>query len=280
MAIPTLVLLGLVIAYPVEEAVRLSFTDYNLVSGDAASQFTGAHNYRRLWHDDVFWHALLNTCIFTAVSVAVGVVVGLALALATENLGGRWRWIRGVLLTSWAMPVIAVSFLFRNMFDENGIINVMLRRLHLVDHGVGWLTTTQWSLVTVILINIWATAPFFLMIFTAGLAAVPNEVLEAARIDKAGVWATVGRIKLPYLRSAGTIGVLIMLIENFNSFPLVWSVTQGGPGHSSTTLVIYVYRLAFTSFDLGYASAIGVVWLVLLLMLSAVFIRTVQRRRA
>jgi ABC-type sugar transport system permease subunit len=86
----------------------------------------------------------------------------------------------------------------------------------------------------------------------------------------------IALIKLPYLRSAAVVGALLMIIQNFNNFPLIWAMTEGGPAYSSTTLVIYVYRLAFTSFNLGYASAIGVVWLVLLLMISAAFIRVLR----
>jgi ABC-type sugar transport system permease subunit len=105
-------------------------------------------------------------------------------------------------------------------------------------------------------------------------------VTEAARIDRAGTWSMITRIKLPYLRSAALVGVLLMIIQNFNNFPLIWAMTQGGPAYSTTTLVIYVYELAFTSFKLGYASAIGVVWLVLLIIIAAFFIRVLRNRPA
>lgn len=280
MAIPTIALLALVIGYPMVEAVRISLFDYNLIVGPASAQFVGVDNYDELVHDSVFWESLRNTLVYTGASVVCGGLIGLVLALATENLGGGWRWLRGVLLTSWAVPVIVVSFLFRNMFDDHGIINELLLASRFVPEAVPWLTSTQWSLVTVTVVNIWSTAPFFLLVFTAALGGVPTEVLEAARIDKAGLWATVLRIKLPYLRSAAMVATLIMLIQNFNNFPLIWSMTEGGPGYSTTTLVVYVYRLAFSSFDLGYASAVGVVWLALLLVLAGLFIHTLRGERA
>ncbi len=220
-------------------------------------------------HDPVFWEALSNTIVYTAASVIGAMVVGLVLALATERLEGPWRFFRGVLLTPWAVPVIVVAFLFQFMFEDNGgITNALLIRTHIIDSAIPWLSSSQWALTAVIIANIWSQAPFFLLIFTAALGGVPVEVTEAARIDRASTWAMITMIKLPYLRSAAVVGALLMIIQNFNNFPLIWAMTEGGPAYSSTTLVIYVYRLAFTSFNLGYASAIGVVWLVLLLVIA------------
>lgn len=279
MAIPTIVILAVVVAYPIIEAVRVSFFDYNLLAGAAGAEFIGGENYAKLVADPVFWESLRNTAIFTGGSVLGAAVLGLVMALATENLGGAWRWLRGVLLTPWAIPVIVVSFLFRYIFDEEaGILNALLTRTGLAEN-VPWLTSPEWALASVTFANIWSQAPFFLLVFTAALGSVPNEVVEAARIDKAGVWSMIVQIKLPYLRSAALVGALIMTIQNFNNFPLIWSMTQGGPAYSTTTLVIYVYRLAFTTYDLGYASAIGTVWLVLLLMLAALFVRSMRGER-
>jgi ABC-type sugar transport system permease subunit len=275
MTLPALLILALVIGYPIVRAVIISFYHYPLLNPQ--HNFIGADNYRRLVDDPVFWQSLQNTAIYTGVSVVGAMLMGLVLALATENLQGPWRFFRGVLLTPWAVPVIVVAFLFQFMFeDTGGITNDLLLRLHIIDSAIPWLSSSQWSLAAVIIANIWSQAPFFLLIFTAALGGVPVEVTEAARIDRASTWSMIALIKLPYLRSAAVVGALLMIIQNFNNFPLIWAMTEGGPAYSSTTLVIYVYRLAFTSFNLGYASAIGVVWLVLLLMISAAFIRVLR----
>ncbi|MQA04878.1 MAG: ABC transporter permease subunit [Streptosporangiales bacterium] len=280
MAIPTIVILAVVIAYPIIEAIRVSFFDYNLLAGEAGAEFNGIENYSKLATDPVFWESLKNTVIFTGGSVVGGGMLGLVMALATENLGGAWRWLRGVLLTPWAIPVIVVSFLFRYVFDQDsGILNALLARVGVAD-AVPWLTAPEWALASVTAANIWSQAPFFLLIFTAALGSVPTEVIEAARIDRASVWSMIVQIKLSYLRGAALVGALIMTIQNFNNFPLIWSMTEGGPAYSTTTLLIYVYRLAFTTYDLGYASAIGVIWLVLLLFLAGLFVRTLRGDRA
>lgn len=278
MALPAVVILVIVIGYPIVRAVIVSFYHYPLLS--PVHNFVGASNYQRLVNDPVFWQSLKNTGIYTAASVIGGMLLGLVLALATERLEGPWRFVRGVLLTPWAVPVIVVAFLFRFMFEDNGgITNALLLRLGILHAAIPWLSSTQGALIAVIIANIWSQAPFFLLIFTAALGGVPNEVIEAARIDRAHTWSMITKIKLPYLVSAAVIGALLMIIQNFNNFPLIWAMTEGGPAYSSTTLVIYVYRLAFTSFNLGYASAVGVVWLALLLFIAGFFVRVLRGRR-
>lgn len=281
MAVPTLAVLALVVGYPIFRAVQLSFFRYDLLAGTASGEFVGLDNYRRLVNDPTFWKALENTLIYTGASIVVAGLIGLVLALATENLGGGWRWLRGVMLTPWAIPVIVVAFLFRYMLEANaGIVNELLLRTNIVAAPVPWLTSSQWALASVTLANIWWEAPFFLLLFTAALGSVPTEVVESARVDRTPLWSMIVQIKLPYLVSAAVVGSLLMTIQNFNLFPLIWAMTQGGPGYSTTTLVIYVYRVAFTEFQLGYASTIGVVWLVLLLGLAALFIRVLRRGQA
>ena len=277
MTLPALLILVVVIGYPIVRAVVISFYHYPLLQPQ--HNFIGGDNYRRLLHDPVFWESLRNTAIYTGASVVGAMIFGLVLALATERLEGPWRFFRAVLLTPWAVPVIVVAFLFQFMFeDEGGITNHLLLQMHIIHSAIPWLSSSQWALTAVTIANIWSQAPFFLLIFTAALGGVPVEVTEAARIDHASTWAMITMIKLPYLRSAAVVGALLMIIQNFNNFPLIWAMTEGGPAYSSTTLVIYVYRLAFTSFNLGYASAIGVVWLVLLLMISGAFIRVLRGR--
>lgn len=281
MAIPTMLILAIVIGYPIVRVVLLSFTDYNLIMGGAASSNVGTENFRALVDDPVFWQSLRNTFIFTFGSLLGAGLIGLALAFATENLGGRWTLLRGLLLTPWAIPIIVVAFLFRFLFlDRGGLLNSLLMDAGIIDSGIGWLTSSQWSLVSVTAANIWQTTPLFLLVFTAGLRAVPNEVIEAARIDKTGSWALAWQIKMPYLRGPATIVALIATVENLNSFPLIWAMTEGGPGYSSSTLAIYLYRLVFTDYDLGYASAIGLVWLAFLMIIAWFFIRAQRGERA
>ena len=124
--------------------------------------------------------------------------------------------------------------------------------------------------------NIWTMVPFFFLLLSAALAAIPNEVIESARIDRARTASMIFHIKLPFLRNALLVSSLLMIISNVNDFAKIWAMTEGGPGYSTTTLVVYVYRLAFEDFNLGYASAIGVVWLLLLLGFAFAYLRTLR----
>ena len=280
MAIPAVAVLALTIGYPIVRAILLSFTNSNLLQAGGARS-VGLQNYSTLFHSSVFWQALEHTMVFTFVSVVAAGLIGLLLALATENLQGAWRFVRALMLTPWGVPVIVVAFLFQYMFqDRGGVINELLLNAHLVHSPVLWLSTSTWAMASVIVANVWSQTPFFLLMFTAALASVPTEVVESARIDRTGVLAMVGRIKLPYLRNAAVMGALLMVIQNFNNFPLIWSMTQGGPSYSTTTLVIYVYQLAFSQFHLGFASAVGVVWLAILLVVAGIFIRMLRVEQA
>jgi multiple sugar transport system permease protein len=278
MILPTLIILAVVIGYPIVRAIMLSFQRYKPLSGVPA-QGVGFNNYKELYHDPLFTEALKLTAVYTFGSVAIAVVIGLALALLTENLKGGWRYVRSILLTPWAVPLIVVAFLFRYMFDQDsGVVNEVLRHLGLIHANIHWLTSSTWAMPAVMVANIWTQIPFFFLIFTAGLASVPNEVIEAARVDRASTWAMITRIKLPYLWGPALVAVLIMVINNFNDFAKIWAMTEGGPGYSTSTLIIYVYRLAFTSFNMGYASTVGVIWLVLLVIFAVFYIRLLQKK--
>jgi ABC-type sugar transport system permease subunit len=280
MVLPSLAVLAIVVGYPVVYTLLLSGESYNQL-GTQPSRFVGVSNYRKLAADPVFWRALGNTAIYTFGSVAVSALLGLILALATESIGGRFgRTVRALLLTPWAVPFVVVAFLFRYMYQQNGgAINAVLRGTGAIDSPVAWLNAASVALPAVMATNVWTMTPFFFLLLSAALAGIPNEVIESARVDRASVGAMIFRIKLPLLSSALLISSLLMIIANFNDFAKIWAMTQGGPGYATTTLVVYVYRQAFENFEFGYASAIGVVWLAILLLVAAAYVRALRMNR-
>lgn len=277
MVLPALGVLILVIGYPVVDTLVLSTQKYNLI-GVEPSRFIGLDNYRRLLADGAFWQSLANTGIYTFGSVAGAVVLGLTFALLTENLSGApFRVLRALLLTPWAVPAVVVAFLFRYMYLQNGgAINVALMTAGLVTHPIPWLNVASLALPAVMLANVWAMTPFFFLLFSAALAGIPTEVIESARVDRARALDLIYHIKLPFLRNALVIGSLLMIIANFNDFAKIWAMTQGGPAYATTTLVIFLYRLAFQDFEFGYASAVGVLWLILLLVFALAYLRAMR----
>jgi ABC-type sugar transport system permease subunit len=275
--LPALSVLGIVIGYPVVYTLVLSTEKLNLLD-TLPARFIGTGNYAHLSIDPIFWSSLANTAIYTFGSVAVAATFGLALALLTENLlGWRFRVARALLLTPWAVPFVVVAFLFRFMYlQDGGVINAVLLRLGLIARPVLWLNNATLALPAVMVANIWTMVPFFFLLLSAALAAVPTEVVEAASIDGAGTLSMIAFIKLPFLKNALLVSSLLMVISNVNDFAKIWAMTEGGPGYSTTTLVVYVYRLAFGEFNFGYASSIGVVWLVLLLAFAWLYLRTLR----
>jgi ABC-type sugar transport system permease subunit len=277
MVLPALAVLAVVVGYPVVYTLVLSTQHYNMLDAGPA-RYIGAANYHSLLTDPTFWLALGNTATYTFGSVVAASLIGLALALLTENLGGaRFRAVRALLLTPWAVPFVVVAFLFRYMYLlKGGFINAALMGAGIIHAPVSWLNDAALAMPSVMVANIWTMVPFFFLLLSAALAGISNEVIESARVDRAGTWAMVVHIKLPFLRNALMVSALLMVISNFNDFAKIWAMTQGGPGYSTTTLVVYVYRLAFENFDFGYASAIGVVWLALLFLFALAYLRALR----
>lgn len=277
MVLPSAGVLAIVVGYPIVYTLVLSLQDYNLL-GVTPARFVGAGNYRKLVDDPTFWQSLANTALYTFGSVAISALLGLLLALVTENASGRaGRLARALLLTPWAVPFVVVAFLFRYMYLQNGgAINALLLATGLIHAPISWLNVASLALPAVMVANIWAMTPFFFLLLAAALAGIPNEVLESARVDRARGLRLVVHVKLPFVRNALLIGSLLMIIANFNDFAKIWAMTQGGPGYSTTTLVVYVYRQAFENFAIGYASAIGVVWLLLLLAFAFAYLRALR----
>jgi len=277
MMIPSIVVLGVVVGYPVVYTLLLSGQNYNLL-GTEPTRFIGASNYRKLLGDPTFWRALLNTAVYTIGSVGVSVLLGLTLALLTESLVGRaGRIARTLLLTPWAVPFVVVAFLFRYMYLQNGgAINALLLAAGLIHAPISWLNASSLAMPAVMVTNVWTMTPFFFLVLGAALAGIPVEIIESARVDRATFFGLIFRIKLPLLRNSLLVSSLLMIIANFNDFDKIWAMTQGGPGYSTTTLVVYVYRQAFENFSFGYASAVGVVWLLLLLVFAVAYLRALR----
>jgi len=157
---------------------------------------------------------------------------------------------------------------------------VILKDLGLIDKFVPWLAHPTSAPIAVILAYIWNETPFFMLMLLAGLQSIPSDIVEAAVVDGASSLGVFRYITVPSLRRIIAISTILMVIWNFNNFTIVWPMTQGGPINATLTFVVYVYRNAFQNFDLGYAATVGVVWLVLLLVLTFFYVRTISGEEA
>lgn len=274
---PSLVMVGLIILYPLIKSVYLSFLNYQLTDPNGIS-FTLFGNYIEMFHDDIFFTAFKNTMVFTLFTVVISLVLGLLMAIAIDQLPKRFTGLRGVFLVPWVIPGIVVGYLFMYMFDvEVGIINYFLKNMNLIQEYLPWLMRNDLAMIAIIVAHIWNQAPFYMLMFTAGLKAIPEDVKEAAYVEGASRWQEFWHVTLPYLKGILVITSLLMVIRNFNNFPIIFTMTGGGPVHATTTSVVYIYKLAFEQFELGYASAVGIVWVLVLLAISILYIKALQK---
>ncbi|GAB3958523.1 hypothetical protein GCM10029978_003620 [Actinoallomurus acanthiterrae] len=224
---PTLLSLLAVSLYPVLRSLWMSARDTTLAQ--RTDSFTGLKNYRTLWSDAQFWNAWKQTVGFTVVSTLLETLLGLAIALVLfEAFRGR-GWVRAAVLIPWAIPTVVTSRMFGWLFDgQNGVVNYLLVKLHLVPHNVNFLGSTTWAMPTIVLADVWKTAPFMALLILAGLQTIPHSLGEAARIDGASAWQVFWHVRLPLLMPSLLVGAMLRALDAFRIFDLPYTLTGGG----------------------------------------------------
>jgi multiple sugar transport system permease protein len=277
---PVTVYLAVFYAYPLYRNVDLSVRDYTVRSFvQGGAPFTGLANYRTVIHDATFGPALLHTLEFTAVSVAFQFTIGLALAVFFRQHFRLSATLRALFLVPWLLPLIVSASTWSWLLNsDSGAVNAGLHAFGAAP--VNWLTSPQWSLVSVTIANIWIGIPFNLVVLYSGLLTIPPALYEAATLDGAGGWQQFWRVTFPLLRPVSAIALLLGLVYTLKVFDIIWIMTKGGPTDSSTTLATWSYRLGFGNLlpAFGPGAAVGNLLIVLALVFGLVYIRT-QRRQ-
>jgi multiple sugar transport system permease protein len=272
---PVTVYLVACYAYPLARNVDLSVHHYTVRSFvQGGAEFTGLDNYRAVVTDPTFVTAVVNTTLFTGVSLLVQFVVGLALAVFFHRHFPLSTTLRSLFLVPWLLPLIVSASTWAWMLNsESGVVNALLDVLGL--GPVHWLTSPQWSLVSVTVANIWIGIPFNLVVLYSGLQGVPAEIYEAAAVDGAGAWQRFRHITFPLLRPVSAITLLLGLVYTLKVFDIIWIMTKGGPGDSSTTLATWSYRKSFGSLlpQFGPGAAISNLLIVLALVGGLLYAR-------
>jgi len=255
-----------------------SFTDAN---GLTPAKFVGIANYLGLINDPNFLLSLKNTLIWVVASVALPVGLGFVLALAIEKIPGA-SFFKSVIYLPYTISAAAAGILFTFVFDPgSGVINVLLRALGLNHLGeTRWLYDSPINTISMIAAYTWQSTGVNLMLLLIGLQSLPREPLEAAKIDGAAGLAFTRWITVPMMRPFLTIAAINAAINGFKTFDLIWVMTQGGPGRSSETLAVTMYREGFILFHQGYSSAIAVVISVIALIFSYFYLRSIIERES
>jgi multiple sugar transport system permease protein len=267
-----LVLVGLGI-YPLLYSLYISFTNLNVISFLTGGQFVGLRNYLSTLRDAVFWRSLWITTEFVVISVGLETVLGLGLALLLNHrlLRGRHSLL-AVLLMPFMMVNVAIALIFRMLLDfQFGVVNYGLQRLGLA--SVNWLADPGIALWSLIGIDVWNTTAFVALLLLNAMLAMPEEHAEAAQLDGASPVQTFWYITLPLLRPYVFLAVLWRFIDTFRIFDVVYVLTGGGPAEATNVLSLYVFRKGFQFFDLGVASAVSYLMVVVTLVVSAIYVR-------
>jgi multiple sugar transport system permease protein len=274
---PALALIGVVVLWPVVVMVQSSFQQ---IGGEGfVVGYNGTTNYHNLFHEPDFVSVLLRTVVWVVVVVAVTVLISLGLAqLLHQKFPGR-RLTRWALIIPWAASVMMTALIFKWALDPNvGVINVILHHIGVVkqygSNQADWLGNPTSALAWMMAVAIFVSLPFTTYAILAGLQGIPGEVYEAAQIDGATSWRSYLGVTLPLLRPAILVATLINVINVFNSFPIIWEMTRGGPGYETSTSTIYMIDLKQS--DVGQAASMSVFNFLLVIVIVLVYLSTTR----
>jgi multiple sugar transport system permease protein len=255
--IPALLPIVILSVAPLIRGIYLGFT--NARAGlDVPTNFIGLDNFRVLLKDDLFINSFKIGLIWAVSVTAIQFVLSLGLAiLLSQQLRGRWL-ARSLALVPWAMPAVVVGIMWKLFFQpQAGVLNEILRRGHLPGENLDWLSSFQWALPAVIFVGVWAGMPQTTVALLAGLQSIQDDLHEAAAVDGATAWQRFRTITLPQLRPVIIAITSLDFIWNFNSFGLVYVLTEGGPAGKTQLPMLFAYNQAFKYGEFGYASALG-----------------------
>ena len=270
---PALLVFGTFLLYPVFEGVRVSFYDYN----PFGEEFVGLANYEGLLDDDRFWGALRHTALYAFVTTVVTLALALGLALLLNSRIAFRSFTRAVVFVPFVLSMAIVSITFSFLLDPDiGWLSYRLDQVGLP--SIAYLRDADWAMVAVIVVGIWKSVGYYMVIILAGLQQIPRDLYEAAAVDGARRWQRFRYITLPLLSNTTMIVSVLALIAGLQVFDQIYVMTGGGPYFSTESLVGLIFTRGFGELRMGYASAIAVVFTVIIVGLSLMQIRFFSRR--
>jgi multiple sugar transport system permease protein len=273
---PGLIVFSVFTAFALGFAFYLTFHEWNIIEPD--KPFVGLDNYKDLIDDERFRRSVINTLYFTGASVPLGMAIGLGIALLlNQPLRGR-TILRTLYFLPVVTPFVVVSIIWKWLYNGDfGLFNYYLLKTHLIHEPLAWLSDKQLAMPAVVLMTVWTSIGFSMVVYLAGLQAIPEELYEASRVDGAGPWARFRHITLPLLAPTTLFLAVIGIIGSFQVFTQIFVMTSGGPVDRTTTMVFYVYEAAFKFFEMGYASTLAFVLFLMLLGFTVLQLRLYRR---
>ncbi|GAA4892048.1 sugar ABC transporter permease [Tessaracoccus lubricantis] len=276
-ALPAALFLAAFSLFPLIQLVRMSLSDVTSRTLNREWTFVGFRNYLTAFAADETQAAMWRTAIFVLVVTLSGMLLGIAGAIALRTTG-RWSSVvLAVMVFCWALPPVVNGSVWKFLLASEGLINSVVLRLGLADAALPFLYDQTWALLSVAFVCSWAVIPFNVLVFRAALMQIDNEQFEAAALDGAGRWGEVRHVMLPAVRPTTLVLLILTVVYGFRSFDYIYVMTYGGPGTATNTLPFLGYLQAFQRYDYALGSTTSVIALALVLLLAAVYARSILR---
>ncbi|WP_426518754.1 carbohydrate ABC transporter permease [Diaminobutyricibacter sp. McL0618] len=270
---PALIFMALAMLWPLALSVSKAFFRDDPVTNQPV--FSGFKNFAFFFSNASLIKTLPTTLIFVVGATAIAFILGMLWALVLEQIRRGRSLLRALTLIPWVLPSVVTAFLWAWIFNgQFGVLNGVGRQLGLVGENIIWLADPTTANIAIIIARAWQSMPWFALMFIAGLQSVPTELTEAVRVDGGGNWQVFRTVILPHLRFTVVIALILGAMGNLQLFDLIYAMTGGGPAGSTSVMSLVVYQQAFQVFDFGTAAAIGVIWILLLLVPTILYVRT------
>lgn len=274
---PSLLIVFLVVGWPTLYSVYLSFNKVTINNGKIMLSWAGLKNYLWLFNNPTFRQVLGQTAVYSTVMVLATMTISLFLALLLNQSVLGVEVAKRVFLIPWAISYTINAALWGWIFNGNfGVLNAILLRLGLIDHYQAWLANPRQALILIILANIWKSVPFASLMILAALKTVKQELLDAAKVDGAGIWDCFWNVTLPCIKPVLSVLLILETMWSLKSFDLIWNLTQGGPTNKTSVLNIFAYQESFQFFKFGTGSASALLIGLLTLVLTILYFQRLQ----
>jgi multiple sugar transport system permease protein len=277
LTVPALLAFAVMILLPFVQSFRLAF--YKFTVDMQAPVYVGLANFARILSDPGMATVWWNTLVFVVLTTGLTLLLGLAWALVVNQTFWGRSLLRSLSLLPWVLPTTVTAFLAAWIFNgQYGVLNAALLRLGVLEQPITWLAEPAGAMAAVILAKVWLSVPLFMAFFLAGLQTVSQDQLDAARVDGCSHWSLLRYVVLPHLLPTVVVVTVLGAMGNLQAFDVIYALTQGGPIKSTTMLSIEVYKQAFQNWDMGTASAVGVLWFFTIAVPAGLYLRILFRR--
>ena len=279
MLLPIMFFILIVLVYPMVAGIVTAF--YSMIlTRPQESGFIGFGNFAKIFLDHVVPLTINNTLLLVFLSVSLQLLCGLTIALILNKKFRGRRFYLAVVFCPWAISMTLAGIIFRWMFHQSlGVINDFLQLVGVLKQPIAWLSTTETAMVALIIVNVWKGIPFFALMILAGLQAIPESFYEVADLEGAGFFQKFFKITLPSITQIFLIAIILRIIWTFNTVDLIFVLTNGGPMYATETVASYIFKLAYSTLDFGYASALSILLLIFLMVFTAIYFRVSHLER-